>query len=130
MAGSPGHEEEDDSFGFGSELRLGVMDGMTLLSEQVVECDSSQANTALLHEPATRNIQRIKLEIRSFHGWMSQKFLLTHDGFIEIQQDSAEGCPACQWHRIDWAGFVCQRMRLNQFGGLIAILQEPLALSI
>lgn len=53
------------------------MDGMTLLSEQVVECDSSQANTALLHEPATRNIQRIKLEIRSFHGWMDESRIFT-----------------------------------------------------
>lgn len=113
MAGGPGHEEEDDSFGFGRKMWTGVIHGMPILEAQVLEGDGTQANAALLHEPTTGNIERIELKIRSFHGCNSLKILLTHDGFIEIQQDSAEGCPSGQRHGIDRAGFVCQRMRLN-----------------
>ena len=60
MAGRPGHEEEDDAFGFGREMGLfwrkrvgdGRWRGPAVLAKQASERDGAKADTALFEEPA------------------------------------------------------------------------------
>src|SRR5688572_2080611 len=70
MARRPGHEKEDDPLRLRREMRLprslGVMlarGRITLLSEEMAQGDASQADAALLQEPAPGHLLGIGIAI-------------------------------------------------------------------
>ena len=108
MARRPCHKEENDALGLRGKLRVFGRERISRLGaggrskprlgEKLAERHRTQAYATLLKKPASRDLFRVSVSIEmilAIHRTSPSTLLLGYR-FVQVQQDSRDGCPRGQ----------------------------------